>query len=244
MAATNPANLEKLLGYQFQNPALLERALTHRSWASEQMPSGDEEAVRRLQNESLEFIGDSVLGLAVAEQLYLRHPESSEGDLTLMKHHLVSTATLAKIAIGLGTSKFIRVGRGEEKTGGRRKQALLADTLEAIIGAIFFDSGYISARAFVNRIYNEEFRQATPKTSIDYKTLLQETLQAEKLSAPVYSVIKTDGPPHDREFFVEAVWQTGKVQGKGSSIKAAEMMAANLALKKLNKAEVRNVKES
>ena len=244
MAATNPANLEKLLGYQFQNLALLERALTHRSWASEQIPSGDEEAVRRLQNESLEFIGDSVLGLAVAEQLCVRHPESSEGDLTLMKHHLVSTATLAKIAIDLGLSSYMRVGRGEEKTGGRRKQALLADTLEAVIGAIFFDSGYISARAFVNRIYAEEFRQATPKTSIDYKTRLQETLQAEKLSAPIYSVIKTDGPPHDRKFFVEAVWQNGKVRGKGSSIKAAEMMAANLALKKLNKADGEDVKES
>jgi ribonuclease III len=235
MAATNPANLEKLLGYQFQNLALLERALTHRSWASEQMPFGEEEEVRRLQNESLEFVGDSVLGLAVAEQLYIRNPESSEGDLTLMKHHLVSTATLAKIAMDLGLSKFMRVGRGEEKTGGRRKQALLADTLEAVIGAIFFDSGYIAARNFVNRIYAREFRQATPKTSIDYKTRLQETLQAEKFSAPTYSVIKVDGPPHEREFHVEAVWETGKVRGKGSSIKAAEMMAANLALKKLNK---------
>jgi len=244
MAATNPVNLEKLLGYKFRDLVLLERALTHRSWASEQMPFGEEEAVRRLQNESLEFVGDSVLGLAVAEQLYIRHAEASEGDLTLMKHHLVSTATLAKIAKELGLSVFMRVGRGEEKTGGRRKQALLADTLEAVIAAIFFDSGYISARAFVSRIYAEEFRLATPKTSIDYKTLLQETLQAEKLAAPVYSVIKTDGPPHERNFFVEAVWQTGKVRGKGSSIKAAEMMAANLALKKLNKTAGRNVKES
>ena len=242
MAATNPAHLEKLLGYQFQNAALLERALTHRSRASEQMPFGEEAEVRRLQNESLEFVGDSVLGLAVAEWLHTRHPEASEGDLTLMKHHLVSTLTLAKIAKDLGLSKFIRVGRGEEKTGGRRKQALLADTLEAIIAAIFFDSGYIAARAFVARIYAEEFRSATPETSIDYKTLLQETLQAEKFAAPIYSVIKTDGPPHDRKFFVEAVWETGEVRGTGGSIKAAEMMAANLALKKLNKESGGNVK--
>ena len=121
---------------------------------------GEEEEIRELQNESLEFVGDSVLGLAVAEQLYFRHPKSSEGDLTLMKHHLVSTETLAncrKIDFG----KYMRVGRGEEKTGGRQKQALLADTLEAIIGAIFFDSGYISARAFVNRIFerNSERRR-------------------------------------------------------------------------------------
>ena len=241
MATVTLANLEKLLGHQFQNLALLERAVTHRSWASEQMPFGEDAEVRRLQNESLEFVGDSVLGLAVAEQLYIRHPESSEGDLTLMKHHLVSTETLARVAKDLNLGVFMRVGRGEEKTGGRRKQALLADILEAVIAAIFFDSGYIAARAFVNRIFAEEFRRATPKTSIDYKTLLQETLQAVKLHAPSYNLVKTDGPPHERKFFVEAVWETGKVSGSGSSIKAAEMMAANLALKKLNKTREKSV---
>jgi len=244
MATVNVGSFEQMLGYQFQNPALLERAVTHRSWASEQMPFGPDAEVRRLQNESFEFVGDSVLGLAVAEQLYLRHPESSEGDLTLMKHHLVSTETLARLAKDLDLGKFMRVGRGEEKTGGRRKQALLADTLEAVIAAIFFDTGYISARAFINRIFADEFRRATPKTSIDYKTLLQETLQAEKLHAPSYNLIKTDGPPHERKFFVEAVWENGKVSGSGSSIKAAEMMAANLALKKLNKSREKNVKDA
>jgi len=244
MATVNVGSFEQMLGYQFQNPALLERAVTHRSWASEQMPFGSDAEVRRLQNESFEFVGDSVLGLAVAEQLYLRHPESSEGDLTLMKHHLVSTETLARLAKDLDLGKFMRVGRGEEKTGGRRKQALLADTLEAVIAAIFFDTGYISARAFINRIFADEFRRATPKTSIDYKTLLQETLQAEKLHAPSYNLIKTDGPPHERKFFVEAVWENGKVSGSGSSIKAAEMMAANLALMKLNKSREKNVKDA
>ncbi len=134
----NIASLEKLIGYQFQNPALLERAVTHRSWASEKIPFGDEKETRRLQNESLEFVGDSVLGLAVAEQLYIHHPEASEGDLTLMKHRLVSAETLAMLAKNLDLGKFMRVGRGEEKTGGRRKQALLANTLEAIIAAVFF----------------------------------------------------------------------------------------------------------
>jgi len=223
---------------------LLERAVTHRSWAFEQLPFGSDDEVRCLQNESLEFVGDSVLGLAVAEQLYIRHPEASEGDLTLMKHHLVSTATLEKVAKNLNLGKYMRVGRGEEKTGGRRKQALLADALEAVIGAIFFDGGYIQARAFVNRIFADEFRGATPKTSIDYKTLLQETLQAEKFAAPTYTVVKTEGPPHEREFLVEAVWENGSVQGKGSSIKSAEMMAANLALKKLNKADGKDVKHN
>ncbi|MCU1289208.1 MAG: rnc [Acidobacteria bacterium] len=231
----NIAKLESLIGHKFRDISLLERAVTHRSWAYERLPEGAEEEIRECQNESLEFVGDSVLGLAIAEQLYLRNPKSSEGDLTLMKHHLVSTGTLAKLAQNLNLGEFMRVGRGEEKTGGRRKQALLADTLEAVISAIFFDSGYISARAFVNRIFAEELRSATPKTSIDYKTLLQETLQAEKLSAPVYTVVKNEGPPHDPTFYVEAVWESGKVEGKGNSIKSAEMMAANLALQQLQK---------
>ena len=229
----NLAKLEHLLGYQFQNPALLERAVTHRSWAHEHLPDGNEEKLRELQNESFEFVGDSVLGLAIAEQLYLKNTTISEGDLTLMKHHLVSTETLAKLAMNLKLGDFMRVGRGEEKTGGRRKQALLADTFEAILAAIFFDSGYISARNFVNRIFADELRRATPRGSIDYKTLLQETLQANKLSAPTYKVVKTDGPPHERTFFVEAKWEGGEVSGQGNSIKQAEMMAANLALQEL-----------
>jgi ribonuclease-3 len=240
----NLANLERLIGYQFTDLALLERAVTHRSWASEKIPFGDEKEIRRLQNESLEFVGDSVLGLAVAEQLYVRHLEASEGDLTLMKHRLVSAETLTTLAKNLELGKFMRVGRGEEKTGGRRKQALLANTLEAIIAAIFFDSGYIAARAFINRIFAEEFRNATPKSSLDYKTLLQETLQAQKLAAPTYTLIKTEGPPHERTFLVEAVWENGRVQGAGSSIKSAEMTAASLVLKKLNKPNAGSVKES
>ncbi len=234
----NLAKLEQLIGYQFQNLALLERAVTHRSWAYEKMPYGEEAEIRGLQNESLEFVGDSVLGLAVAEQLFVRNPKASEGDLTLMKHYLVSTETLAKIGKNLNLGEFLRFGRGEEKTGGRSKQAIIANTLEAIIAAIFFDSGYISARSFINRIFIDEFRLATPKTSLDYKTLLQETLQAQKLSAPVYNVVKSEGPPHERTFLVEARWETGNVRGKGTSIKSAEMKAANLALKKLSRKQI------
>ena len=238
------ASLELLLGYTFQNIALLERAVTHRSWAYEKMPFGDEEEIRSLQNESLEFVGDSVLGLIVAEQLFTLHPDASEGDLTLMKHHLVSMGTLAKIARKLDFGKFMRIGRGEEKTGGRRKQALLADIFEAIVGAIFFDSGYVSARAFVNRVFAEQFRSATPRSSLDYKTLLQETLQGDKRPAPIYKLIKTDGPPHELTFSVEVVWDTGKINAQGSSIKSAETLAASLALKKINKEKGRNVKRS
>lgn len=236
------AKLEKILGYQFRNLELLERALTHRSWAYENLTEGDEKKIRNVQNESLEFVGDSVLGLVVAEQLYKRNPDMSEGELTLMKHHLVSMGTLAKTAKKLNLGKFMRIGRGEEKTGGRQKPALLADTFEAILAAIFFDSGYVPARAFINRVFSEEFCAATPTTSLDYKTLLQETLQAEKRSAPVYSVVKTEGLPHNRMFFVEAVWEGGRVSSKGSSIKSAEMKAASLALKKLEKERTKTSK--
>lgn len=238
----NLAKLEQALGYKFRDLTILEQALTHRSWAYENMLDGDEKKIRSVQNESLEFVGDSVLGLVVAEQLYRRNPEMSEGELTLMKHHLVSMNTLAKIAKKLNLGKFMRIGRGEEKTGGRQKPALLSDAFEAIVAAIFFDSGYVQARSFINRVFSEEFRDATPTTSLDYKTLLQETLQSEKLSAPVYNVVKTEGLPHNRTFFVEAVWEGGRVSGKGPSIKSAEMKAASLALKKLEKEKSKALK--
>lgn len=224
------AKLENLIGHKFQDMNLLERAVTHRSWAYENLPGATDEQVRETENESMEFVGDSVLGLVIAEQLYAAHPKDTEGDLTLMKHHLVSTATLAKIAEGLDLGEFIRVGRGEEKTGGRKKQALLANTLEAVIAAVFLDGGYIQARFFIGRIFAGELKSATPKNSIDYKTLLQELLQSDKQSAPSYTVIKTEGPPHDRTFSVEATWATGRARGTGNSIKSAEMMAAAEAL--------------
>ncbi|MFZ1701809.1 MAG: ribonuclease III, partial [Pyrinomonadaceae bacterium] len=204
--------------------------VTHRSWAYENFPGSPDEDIRSAENESMEFVGDSVLGLVIAEQLFAAHPKDSEGDLTLMKHHLVSTTTLAIIADRMKLGEYVRVGRGEEKTGGRKKQALLANTLEAVIAAVFLDGGYTAARVFIGRIFADELRSATPKNSLDYKTMLQELLQAEKLTAPSYNVVKTDGPPHDRTFSVEAIWKTGKARGVGNSIKAAEMMAAAEAL--------------
>jgi len=222
--------LENIIGYKFRNIALLERALTHRSWAVENLPGADDEEIRDTENESMEFVGDSVLGLAIAEELFVRHPKQSEGDLTLMKHRLVSTTTLAELGKEIGLGEFVRFGRGEEKTGGRKKQTLLANTLEAVIAAVFFDGGYIEARVFIKKIYADALKQATPEGSLDYKTLLQETLQARKLGAPRYNLIKTEGLPHSRTFSVEAVWSGGKAVGSGRSIKSAEMMAASKAL--------------
>lgn len=229
------AKLENLIGYSFQDPSVLERAITHRSWAYENLPGAADEKVREAENESMEFVGDSVLGLVVAEALYHTHAGATEGDLTLMKHHLVSTQTLARIADGMKIGEYIRVGKGEEKTGGRKKQALLANTLEALIAAVFLDGGYIPARAFVLKVFGDEIRKASPQNSIDYKTMLQELLQAERQAAPSYSVVRTDGPPHARTFSVEATWANGKARGSGNSIKAAEMMAAAEALSILKK---------
>ncbi len=227
------AKLESLLGYTFRNPELLTRALTHRSWAHENMTGRSDEDIRAEENESLEFVGDSVLGLVTAEQLFVKNPTLSEGDLTLMKHRLVSTATLAEVASRLGLGAHIRMGRGEDKTGGRQKAAVLADTLEAVLAAVFFDGGYVSARTVIARVFVDELRAASPKGSLDYKTLLQETLQGRKLAAPVYALIRTEGQPHARTFFVEARWEAGLSSGSGRSIKSAEMMAASAALKML-----------
>lgn len=238
----NLGKLESIIGHTFKDLGLLERSVTHRSWAYENLRGSDDAGIRLAENESMEFLGDSVLGLVIAERLYLSHPEHDEGELTLMKHHLVSTATLARVADQLELGDYVRVGRGEEKTGGRKRQAMLANTLEAVIAAVFLDGGYPAARVFVGRIFAEELRTATPRNSVDYKSMLQELLQSEKLSAPSYSVVATDGPPHLRTFSVEATWQTGKSRGFGSSIKAAEMMAAAEALAMLSAAKPREDK--
>jgi ribonuclease-3 len=191
--------LERRLGYSFRDVELLERSVTHRSWAHENNRDGAEVG-RDSQNESLEFVGDSVLGLVIAEELYLENPTLNEGHLTLMKHRLVSTETLAKVAAGYDLGSYLRMGRGEEKTGGRNKQALLANALEAVIGAVFFDGGYIEARNFIKRVFADELKTVTPDSAVDYKTLLQETLQKRKLPAPEYRVVETNGAPHERTF--------------------------------------------
>jgi ribonuclease-3 len=230
------AELERLTGHRFDDPELLERAATHRSWAYEKLPSGSDDEVRELHNESLEFVGDAVLGLVIAEDLFRRHPGFTEGELTLMKHHLVSTESLAGVAGRLDLGQHLRIGRGEERSGGRRKQAMLANLLEAVIGAIFFDGGYGAARDFVTRIFAEDLRRSTPENSVDFKSRLQETLQARKLPVPKYRVLESHGPAHERTFVVEASWRDGTVTAHGPSIKAAEMKAAQKILDRLENA--------
>jgi ribonuclease III len=222
--------LEHLTGHKFADPELIARAVTHRSWVYENMPDAPETKMHETENESLEFLGDAVLGLAITDLIFTRNRGRSEGEMTVLKHHLVSTATLAKLAHELKLGSFLRVGKGEEKTGGRKKDHVLANTLEAIIGAVFVDGGYIPAKAFVSKIFAEELKTATPAKSVDYKSLLQEALQAQKLATPTYKKVRTSGPPHERTFYVEALWEGGKTEGEGNSVKAAEMMAAARAL--------------
>lgn len=223
--------LQTVIDYEFHDRALLERAVTHRSWAHEQVTPGAEEA-RRLHNEALEFLGDSVLGLIVAAHLCRVYPSSTEGELSRMKHRLVSAPTLAKASLRLNLGDFLRFGRGEEKSGGRRKDALLADVLEAIAGAVFLDGGLAAATSFIERALLEELEQVNPVAAAeaDYKTLLQERLQAERKPAPRYAVVETTGPPHKRVFIVELSWDNGSVRAEGRSIKSAEAAAARQAI--------------
>lgn len=233
----NLAQLETMIGHNFRSPHLLERAVTHRSWAHENLKGRKRSEIRNAENESLEFIGDSVLGLTIAHELFERHPDAAEGELTLMKHRLVSMPSLVVAAEKLDIGRFLKMGRGEASSGGRTKPAILADALEAVIGAIFLDAGYASAQKFVTDIFAEELKCVSPETSIDYKTLLQEKLQSQKLKAPTYHLIGSEGQPHDRTFFVEAVWAGGKAKGSGRTIKAAEMEAANNALELIGTSE-------
>lgn len=228
--------LEKILAYSFGDQSLLQRAVTHRSWAHEQVAPGNEEEARRLHNEALEFVGDSVLGLIVADFLFQSHPDVTEGELSRMKHGLVSAPTLARASARLTLGDYLRVGRGEEKSGGRQKHALLADAFEAVLAAIFIDGGLTAATDFVHLALADELEEASPESAAaaDFKTLLQERLQADFHTVPQYEVIETTGPPHRRTFHVELSWDGGSVRADGRTIKAAETSAARLALEKIS----------
>ncbi len=235
----NLDHLETILDYKFGDRSFLERAITHRSWAHEQVAPGSEGQARRLHNEALEFLGDSVLGLIVADYLCRAYPDVTEGELSRMKHRLVSAPTLAKASARLNLGDFVRFGRGEERSGGRRKDAILADVFEAVTGAIFLDGGFLAATQFVNHALTEELQKADPMSAAqaDFKTMLQEKLQAEHRMAPRYTVVDTLGPPHRRLFHVEVTWDKGSMRGEGRSIKAAEVAAARHALQSMKLSE-------
>lgn len=218
--------LEKRIGYDFADRKLLERSLTHLSWAHDRIGSAQVKTVLHRHNETLEFIGDAVIGLAVAEFLYRKHQNADEGEMTLMKHRAVSTKTLAEAAAELSLGDFVRLGRGEEKNGGKRKRALLADTFEAVIGAVFLDSDYETAKKVIWRLLNTELNSLTPENANDYKTILQEKMQAQKKEIPQYEVIKREGEAHNLTFYVRVAFDGGTAEGVGKSIKSAAQNAA------------------
>ncbi|MDR0402435.1 MAG: ribonuclease III [Treponema sp.] len=218
----------KVSGLKFRNPNLLNLAFTHRSSCNE---SG-----RKDNNERLEFLGDSVLGAVTAALLYEKLPEKSEGELAKIKSVVVSEEILSGIALENGIDRLLVLGKGEEQTGGRTKKAILADALEALIGAVYLDSGFKAAWNFVSRRITPEIVKVLENRSAqDYKSLLQEYCQRAYKSYPAYSLVKRSGPEHDRLFFIQ-VAVNGEIYGPcaGRSKKAAEQEAARLAWEKLS----------
>lgn len=219
--------LEERLGYRFKDLSLLERALTHTSWAHEE-PS---DSARH--NEPLEFLGDAVLGFIVADLLHRRDPDGDEGTKSKARAHLVSAPSLARRASALGLPDLLRLGRGEEKTGGRRKAALWADAYEALIAALYLDGGLEAAHRFVGDELAAELG-AGPIAARDYKSALQEVLQGRGQPVPDYVVVAEEGPGHRRLFRVECVVEGRSVAaGEGHSKKEAQQEAARKALEVL-----------
>ncbi|WP_313622317.1 ribonuclease III [Achromobacter sp.] len=214
------ATLENRLDHHFGDAALLEQALTHRSHGAR-------------HNERLEFLGDSVLNFVVAAMLFERYSKIDEGDLSRLRANLVKQASLADIAQRLELSQYLRLGEGELKSGGFRRPSILADTVEAIFGAVFLDAGFDAARRVIVRQYQPVLASVDPKTlGKDAKTLLQEFLQGRKMALPLYTVVATHGAAHSQQFEVECAIPALdiKVMAPGASRRAAEQSAAKLAL--------------
>jgi ribonuclease-3 len=216
--------LARRLGHRFKDLALLDRALTHSSRSNESPAEG------RRNNEPLEFLGDAVLGLTVTDLLHNDDPDGSEGLKSRRRAALVSAPSLARRADALGLPALLRLGRGEEKTGGRSKAALWADAYEAVVAALYLDGGLAAALRFVRGEFERDV-QAPEEASLDAKSLLQERLQSQGRPLPAYSVLREEGPSHERRFRVECRLDDGSVAtGEGSSKKAAQQAAARQAL--------------
>ena len=225
------AELEAKLGTNFRNRRLLVQALTHRSYREEDQVSSD------TSNERMEFLGDTILGMVIAEHLYRKFRRWSEGELTKLKAVVVSEASLAKAARGLGLGRFLRMGKGEELSGGRDRGSILADALEAMIGAVYLDRGQRGARNLVLKVLARELESTEgEKPGSDPKTILQEIAQEREKVTPCYRVVEESGPDHDKTFVVE-VLVGGKNLGAGSgkSKKEAEQVAAREALKVIDR---------
>ena len=213
----------KQLGHVFTQPALLQRALTHRSYAPE-------------HNERLEFLGDSILGCAISKHLYSAFPHLSEGELSRLRSNLVREETLAALALQLDLGSYLKLGEGEQKSGGARRPSILADAMEALFGAVFMDSGYAGAEQAVLNLFVPFLATSEVQTlGKDAKTLLQEYLQSKRIPLPTYTVVATRGEAHAQSFQVECVIPSLKIsaRGEGSSRRNAEQHAAQAAYQQL-----------
>lgn len=236
--AENPGSsdtdLQSRLGHRFSDPTLLQMALTHRSHAHEHGTGPD------LSYERLELLGDALLGFLVSDWLYRDDPQASEGVLSRRRQSVVRAGVLAGVARELGLGQAIRLGRGEELTGGRDKPSLLADVLEAVLAAVYLDGGLRAARAFVRRHMGGVLRKTRRAVTVsgDFKTLLQELIQADLRRTPHYRTVSTTGPAHALAFEVE-VTLDGEVLGRGTGAtrKLAEQEAAQRALDRLSKVD-------
>jgi ribonuclease-3 len=219
--------LQQRLGHRFTQPALLARALTHRSWGAE-------------HNERLEFLGDAVLNLAISGLLFDRFSGSDEGDLTRVRAHLVREGSLHRAALALALPEALRLSEGEARGGGAQRPSILADAVEAIIGAVFLDGGFAAAAALVQRLFGDIIQDTEAESwAKDAKTELQEWLQARRLAVPAYRIVATRGQAHAQTFEVEcAVAALGMAQqGEGRSRRAAEQEAARRLLDALKSSD-------
>lgn len=217
--------LSKRLPYKFLNQSLLSQALTHRSYSAQ-------------NNERLEYLGDGALNFIIANQLYQRYTTLDEGDLSRLRAQLVKEATISEIANTLNLGDALKLGEGELKSAGWRRPSILADALEAIIGAVYLDGGFSAAEALVLHLYAEKLNTIDPKViDKDPKSLLQELLQGKKVAVPEYAVVHTSGEAHAQLFIVECFIQKMDIRtvGEGTSRRIAEQQAAQLALQALEK---------
>ena len=220
-------DLEEAIGYRFRNISLLQNAVTHSSYANERWHNG------LLSNERLEFLGDSVLGMVVAEHLYRNFPDRPEGELTRMRADMVCEKTLAAAANQIGLGNHLLLGHGEEQTGGRRRSSILADAMESVIAASFLDGGLDAALSIIRRFILVEVPVSSFRNE-DFKTELQELVQKKKDQILTYTLLSESGPDHDKRFEVELKLNNEAVgRGIGSSKKRAEQMAAKNALEAL-----------
>ena len=223
------AVLQQILGVSFKDLSLLEQALVHSSYVNENPGSA------LTSNERLEFLGDAVLGLVIAEKLYHDLPSFTEGEMTKLRATLVCRDTLAQAARAVGLGDYLYLGKGEEASGGRHKPVNLAGALEAMIAAIYLDQGAATAKDFILRLFNKEFQKVVSQgAEVNYKSQLQELIQAREQQTPTYHVIEATGPDHDKRFTVEVkVGDTVLGRGSGRSKKEAETEAARSALERL-----------